>query len=113
MVPTDENTYPEGITKHPTHPTLEEQWALFVDGSYSKDSAGTGILLIHPLGNEWQYSLSFEFCAPNNVVKYEALIVVLELALKLGVQKMILYTDSPLVSKQVLQKYEVKDLTLL
>ena len=45
----------------------------------------------------------------NNEAEYEALIYGLELALKLGVQKLKVFLDSELVSRHVNGIFEIKD----
>ena len=49
-----------------------------------------------------------EFVTTNNIVEYEALILVLRAAKELGIQRIYVYGDSELVVQQVRDKYQVK-----
>ena len=68
-------------------------WKLYVDGSSSQEGSGAGLLLESPEGQELNYSLKFDFKASNNMAEYEALIAGLQLARKLGAQKLKVYSD--------------------
>ena len=79
---------------------------MYVDGSSGQDGSGA---LIAPDKQEWQVGLTLGFPATNNAAEYEALIAGLELARALGVRKLLVYTDSQLVAKQVNGEYQVKE----
>ena len=49
------------------------------------------------------------FLFTNNMTKYEALLASFQLARKIRVQKVKVFTDSQLVVRQVIGEYEVKD----
>ncbi|XP_074324197.1 uncharacterized protein LOC141661114 [Apium graveolens] len=76
-------------------------WLLFIDGSSTTSSGGTGIILINPEGFKIQQALKFEFLATNNVAEYEALITGLKLAASLEVHIINIFGDSQLVAKQI------------
>ena len=58
------------------------------------------------------YALRFDFPATNNEAEYEALIAGLQLARRLGAQRIHVRSDSQLVVCQVLGEYEAKDETM-
>ncbi|XP_020266300.1 uncharacterized protein LOC109841771 [Asparagus officinalis] len=98
----------------------EEVWQLFFDGaSYVGTSwsiiAGEGVVLISPQNHvlPWAFSL-MEPCT-NNVAEYNALLIGLELAKKLGIKHLETYGDSQLNVIQMTGEYEVRndDLILL
>jgi hypothetical protein len=67
----------------------EPHWTLFFDGSARQQSAGAGVVLADPGGNQLQYVVRLEFKATNNMAEYEALIFGLTAALSLGVRQLL------------------------
>jgi ribonuclease HI len=76
-------------------------WTLFFDGSARQQSAGTGVVLVGPDGDQLKYVVRLEFKATNNMAEYEALIFGLSVALSLGVRQLLVKGDSQLIIKQV------------
>ena len=70
---------------------------MFFDGAYTKDGAGAGVVLIPPEGERITISHKLQFEATNNVAEYEALILGLEAAKKMGVKCISAFGDSELV----------------
>jgi ribonuclease HI len=58
---------------------------MYFDGLLMKTGAGAGLLFISPLRVHMRYIIRLYFPASNNVAKYEALIMGLRIAIKLGV----------------------------
>nr|XP_027071801.1 uncharacterized protein LOC113696611 [Coffea arabica] len=87
-------------------------WTLYVDGSSNGDGSGAGLLLEGPQGEVCSYALRFDFPATNNEADYEVLIAGLQLARRLGAQRIHVRSDSQLVVCQVLGEYEAKDETI-
>ncbi|XP_027069631.1 uncharacterized protein [Coffea arabica] len=87
-------------------------WTLYVDGSSNGDGSGAGLLLEGPQGEVCSYALRFDFLATNNEAEYEALIAGLQLARRLGAQRIYVRSDSQLVVCQVHGEYEAKDETM-
>nr|KYP42511.1 Uncharacterized protein Mb2253c family [Cajanus cajan] len=90
-----------------------DQWVLRVDGSSNNQGSGAGIILEGPTGLALEQSLRFAFKASNNQAEYEALLVGLRLAREVGVQNLLCWTDSKVVSEQVNENFQVKDAQLL
>nr|XP_027101472.1 uncharacterized protein LOC113722186 [Coffea arabica] len=76
-------------------------WTLYVDGASNKEGCGASLLLISPTGEELAYALRFDFRASNNEFEYETLIAGLEIARKLGIESIKVYSDSQLIVNQV------------
>jgi ribonuclease HI len=92
-----------------TNPDLNTPWSLWVDGASNTKGVGAGIILKGPNGVVVERSLRFEFKAYNNQAEYEALIAGLKLALDLGVQRIVVKSDSQLLINQLSGDYQVKD----
>lgn len=69
-------------------------------------------MLIGPCNFQSEHALKFIFEATNNMTKYEALIIGLQLASKLKVKVIQVYSNSQLVVNQVNSMCEVTDTTL-
>jgi ribonuclease HI len=79
----------------------EPHLTLFFDESARQQSAGAGVVLIGPDGDQLKYVVRLEFKATNNMAEYEALIFGLSAALSLGVRQLLVKADSQLIIKQV------------
>ena len=73
------------------------QWWMYFDGSLKLQGAGAGILFIAPRGEQPKYALQLLFPALNNAAEYEALIHGLNIAISLGIKRMMVYGDSLVV----------------
>jgi ribonuclease HI len=62
---------------------------------------GAGILFITPRGDQLKYALQLLFPASNNVAEYEALIHGLNIAVSLGIKRLMVYEDSLVIISQV------------
>lgn len=56
-----------------------------------------------------EQSLKFAFQASNNQAKYEALLARMRLAVDMGVRKLVVRSDSQLVTKQVAGNFQARD----
>ncbi|XP_068466362.1 uncharacterized protein [Phaseolus vulgaris] len=70
---------------------------------------GVGVILKGPSGLLIKQSLKFAFKASNNQAEYEALIAGMLLSQELGAQNLLVKSDSLLVTKQVIGRYQAKD----
>ena len=89
-------------------PTNLPIWRLFVDGATNAQGSEAGLILISPEGMDIEYVLRFEFQASNNEAKYEVVIVGLNLAHSMEVDKFEVCSDSQLVVRQIEDTYEAK-----
>ncbi|XP_016207123.1 uncharacterized protein LOC107647568 [Arachis ipaensis] len=76
-------------------------WELYVDGSSNKIRSGAGIILVNQEGTQIEVSLKFEFPVSNNQAEYEALIAGLKLAEEVGASKVVVFSDSQVVTSQI------------
>jgi ribonuclease HI len=74
---------------------------IYFDGSLKLQGAGTGILFITPGGEQLKYALQLLFSASNNAAGYEALIHGLNIAISLGIKRLMVYGDSLVVISQI------------
>jgi ribonuclease HI len=74
---------------------------MYFDGLLKLQGAGTGILFIAPGVEQLKYVLQLLFLASNNAAKYEALIHGLNIAVSLGVKRLMVYGDSLVVISQI------------
>ncbi|XP_015931648.1 uncharacterized protein LOC107457962 [Arachis duranensis] len=84
-------------------------WELYVDGSSNKIGSGACIILVNKGEIQIEVSLKFEFPASNNQVEYEALITGLKLAEEVGATKVVIFSDSQVVTSQINGEYQAKD----
>ena len=85
------------------------RWLLSVDGSSNQQGNGAGIVLEGPNGVLIEQALRFAFRASNNQVEYEALIAGMLLAKEMGVQNLLVKSDSQLIRGQVSGEFQAKD----
>jgi ribonuclease HI len=78
-----------------------EVWRMYFDGSLKLQGAGAGILFIAPRGEQLKYALQLLFPASNNAAEYEALIHGLNIAISLGIKRLMVYGDSLVVISQI------------
>ncbi|XP_070011452.1 uncharacterized protein [Nicotiana sylvestris] len=83
-------------------------WTLFTDGSSNVKGAGLGIILVPPTGETIRQAIK---CHPitNNEAEYEVVIAGLELALELGIEQVLIKSDSQLVVNQMLGTYKARE----
>nr|XP_029153190.1 disease resistance protein RPP2B-like [Arachis hypogaea] len=84
-------------------------WKLYVDGFSNKIGSGAGIILVNQEKTQIEVSLKFEFPASNNQAEYEALIAGLKLAEEVGATKVVVFSDSQVVTSQIYGEYQAKD----
>jgi hypothetical protein len=77
-----------------------EVWKMYFDGSLKLQGAGAGILFITPGGEQLNYALQLLF-STNNTAEYEALIHGLNIAVSLGIKRLMVYGDSLVVISQI------------
>jgi ribonuclease HI len=90
----------------PDNPETVEVWRMYFDGSLKLQGAGAGILFITPGGEQLKYALQLLFSASNNAAEYEALIHGLNIAISLGVKRMMVYGDSLVVISQINKEWD-------
>jgi len=77
--------------------TETRSWQLYFDGAASSRGTELRIVFVTPSGGLIPYSISLLEICSNNVVEYEALIIGLELALKVLIDQFEVFSDSQLI----------------
>jgi ribonuclease HI len=90
----------------PDNPETAEVWRMYFDGSLKLQGAGAGILFTAPGGEHLKYALQLLFPASNNAAEYEALIHGLNIAMTLGVKRLMVYGDSLVVISQINKEWD-------
>jgi ribonuclease HI len=75
---------------------------LFFDGSACREGQGVGVILISPRGVVFGQSVRLEYFCSNNQVKYEAILLGLQILSSMGVRHVEAFGDSLLVVQQML-----------
>ena len=84
-------------------------WILSVDGASNVKGSRAGIILEGPDGVLVEQSLKFAFQANNNQAEYEALLAGMRLAIDMGVSRLVVRSDSQLVTEQVSGNFQARD----
>jgi ribonuclease HI len=79
---------------------------MYFDGSLKLQGAGAGILFTAPGGEHLRYALQLLFPASNNAAEYEALIHGLNIAISLGIKRLMVYGDSLVVISQINKEWD-------
>ncbi|XP_075478766.1 uncharacterized protein LOC142519612 [Primulina tabacum] len=90
-------------------PGEEEVWRIFVDGASNLSGCGVGVVLIAPSGEKIKLALRIDSRVTNNEAEYEAVVAGLQAAREVGASRVIIYSDSQLVTQQVKGVYEAKN----
>lgn len=102
MTPREQLETPEACLAVPQALTYDDlPWVLYVDGSSNQKGCGAGLLLVSPERGWFEYALQFKFWASNNEVKYKALLAGLQMATKVRVTNLTIFSDSQLIMNQV------------
>ena len=80
---------------------------MFLDGFKMLHGSRDGVVLVSPKGNRLSYVLQIHFNSFNNEVEYEALLYELQMAISLGIHRMMVYGDSDLVVNQVMKEWDI------
>jgi ribonuclease HI len=90
-------------------------WTLYCDGASrgNPGPAGAGFILYDPQGRPRARGSRYLGVTTNNVAEYQALLLGLEAARKLGVNHLQVLSDSELLVRQLVGRYRVKTPHLL
>jgi ribonuclease HI len=90
----------------PDNPETAEVWRMYFADSLKLQGAGAGILFIAPGGEQLKYALQLLFHASNNAAEYEALVHGLNIAISLGIKRLMVYGDSLVVISQINKEWD-------
>ena len=66
------------------------------------------VVFVSPQRQILLYSFSLSELCSNNVAKYQALIIGLQMAIEMGISQLEIFGDSKLVINQILEQYDIK-----
>ncbi|XP_075496471.1 uncharacterized protein LOC142533545 [Primulina tabacum] len=89
-------------------PEEEEVWRVFVDGASNLSECGVGVVIIAPLGEKIKLALRIDSRVTNNEAEYEVVLAGIRTAQDIGASRIILYSDSQLITQQIKGVYEAK-----
>lgn len=81
---------------------------MFFNGAAQCSGAGARVVFVTPEGDVLPYAFTLTECCSNNVAKYQALILGLEMTMDAKTTHLEVFGDSKLVINQVLLHYDVK-----
>ncbi|XP_073049603.1 uncharacterized protein [Primulina eburnea] len=90
-------------------PNEEEVWRVFVDEASSLAGCGVGVVIIYPWGEKIKLALRIDPRVTNNEAEYEAVLAGIQASREVGASRIILYSDSQLITQQIKGVYEAKD----
>jgi ribonuclease HI len=88
-------------------------WKLFMDGASNMRGAEASAVLISPEGLILEQAVRLGFLASNNEAEYEALLIGLRSARRLGAEHLQVFCDSQLVVNHILGEYLARDERML
>ncbi|XP_075478819.1 uncharacterized protein LOC142519672 [Primulina tabacum] len=94
-------------------PEEEEVWRVFVDGASNLLGCGVGVVLIAPSGERIKLALRIDSRVTNNEAEYETVLAGLQVVREVGASRVIIYSDSQLVTQQIKGTYEAKNEKML
>jgi ribonuclease HI len=89
----------------------QQEWLLMIDGAArgNPGEAGCGAVIFDPAGRAVRELCRYIGHATNNVAEYEALLLGLEEAVRLGAKALRIESDSQLLVRQLNGLYRVRD----
>ncbi|XP_073311027.1 uncharacterized protein [Primulina huaijiensis] len=94
-------------------PVEEEVWRVFVDGASNLSGCGVGVVLIAPSEENIKLALRIDSRVTNNEAEYKAVLAGLQAVREVGASRVIIYSDSHLVTQQIKGMYEAKNEKML
>jgi len=83
-------------------------WEMFFDGACSRETAGSGVLLISPEQESTHLSFKLAFQVTNNIAEYEVLILGLNAVKDRGIRNIKVFGDADLIIQQVNKTFQAK-----
>jgi ribonuclease HI len=79
------------------------------DGAYYDDGAASSAILMSPSGIKMRYIVRLDFEGKtNNVVEYERLLLGLRKVRAIGARRVVVNTDSELITRKIGKSYKAK-----
>ena len=83
-------------------------WMMFFNGATRWEGVGAGVVFVSSQRQILLYSFSLSELCSNNIAKYQALIIGLQMAIEMGISQLEIFGDSKLVINQILEQYDIK-----
>ena len=87
-------------------------WSMFFDGASTQASTGAGVVFISPSKETIQLSYKLDFKTTNNITEYEALLLGVKDAKKMGIMCLNIFGDANLIIQQVNNTFQAKNFRL-
>ncbi|XP_070026000.1 uncharacterized protein [Nicotiana sylvestris] len=84
-------------------------WRMFFDGVANFKGVGIGAILVSKTGQHYPVSAKIRFPYTNNMAKYEACILGLNMAIEMNIQELLVIDDSDLLVHQVQREWTTKN----
>jgi ribonuclease HI len=82
---------------------------MYCDGAYCNDGAASSAILMSPSGIKVRYAVRLDFEGKtSNMAEYEGLLLGLRKARAIGAQRVVINTDSELITRQIGKTYKAK-----
>ncbi|XP_073303001.1 uncharacterized protein [Primulina huaijiensis] len=94
-------------------PVEKVVWRVFVDGASNLSGCGVGGVLIAPSEEKIKLALRIDSRVTNNEAEYEAVLAGLQAVQEVGAARVIIYSDSQLITQQIKGMYEAKNEKML
>ena len=91
---------------------VREQWIMKFDGSSTTQLGGVRVVLYHEEDKVVALSFKLEFPCSNNMAEYEAYLIGLATALKMGIKHLRVMSDSNLVVYQTIGSFSLREPSL-
>jgi ribonuclease HI len=86
-----------------------EAWTIFCDGSWGTFGAGAAAVLVAPSKVRTCYAARLDFSCTNNIAEYEALLLGLRKLKAMGIRRVVLKTNSQVISGHVDKSSKARD----
>ena len=88
-------------------------WKLYFDEATNSTKNGVGVVLVFPKGHQILVSVKLNFDCTNNVIEYEACIVILLVTLEFAAYDLSIFGDTLLIISQIEGKWQARDTKLI
>jgi ribonuclease HI len=86
-----------------------EAWTVFCDGSWGTFGAGAAVVLVAPSKVRTCYAIRLDFSCTNNIAEYEALLLGLQKLKAMGIKRVVLKTDSQVITGHIDKSCKARD----
>jgi hypothetical protein len=81
-------------SKNSSEEKKQLEWTIYCDGTWGFAGAGAAVIITLPSGIKMKYAARLEFQRTNNIAEYEAVLLGLRKAKAMGIQRLVIKTDS-------------------